>query len=156
VKSNHYKGENFINTLCFFSFMNMMFDNPEFHQYWNMTIKPLAIECSKGAELSDRLEKAKTPEEIVAISEQMRKSGRKDWDSASSINRMIDIMENPGTNGNNIVDVLYSALMSLESKNYDKRISTLMDNKEVKNYKRLTRALNNALEILAYKSMRIL
>ena len=129
--------------------MNMIYDDPAFQQYWNLTIKPLATECCKGAELSDRLANAKTPEEMTAIGEQMRKSGRKDWDSASSINKMINAIESPGFDGYTLVDVLYSTLMSLESKNYDKKIS-LMDNKETKNYKRLTRALNNALELIAF------
>ena len=86
---------------------------------------------------------------MTAIGEQMRKSGRRDWDSASSINKMINAIESPGFDGYTLVDVLYATLMSLESKNYDKKIS-LMDNKETKNYKRLTRALNNALELIAF------
>ncbi|MGV8171854.1 MAG: hypothetical protein ACP5OA_04130 [Candidatus Woesearchaeota archaeon] len=128
--------------------MNVIYDNPEFQQYWDMTIKPLAMECCKGAELSDKFVKATTPEEIDTIEKQMKQSGRKDWDSASSINKMIDAIENPGTNGYTLVDVLYTALMSLESKNYDKKILIFRDNKEVKNYKRLTKALTNALDIL--------
>lgn len=128
----------------------------EFVMYWNTEVKPLAIKCSKGAELIGQLENSKTEEERAEINVKMEDMNKVDWLAVFYISGMLYDVDHSLSHeryahaGVNMLQVQGC----LNSEDYYTDVfKENTDCEEYKNYRELGQKLNKIMEI--YSMMRI-
>lgn len=123
-----------------------MYEN--FAEYWDNEVKPLAVRCAEGAELSDKFEKAKTQEEREVIKKQMEAIGKIDWLAAYYISKMIFYVEHALADGRNPLPGIYRVVSCLSSEDYYRDVFKGKDCEEVRNYRELGKKLSEALSLV--------
>ena len=121
---------------------------PEFEDYWDMEVKPLALKCCEKAGLISQLEKATTDAEKEAIRNEMVSAGIKDWHTLWYIRQMMIYVEHDLADNRPPGIRMFQVHGCLNDEDYYRNVFQGQENEEAKNYRELGRKLNRALDLL--------